>query len=168
MKIKLKKIALIAEIIGGIAILISLLFVGIQFRENTKDTKSTNASATMAALANWYIAIGNNSESSEIYYNFMADPDAMTPEQWFQAVMSTHGIFIVFQNSYYLSKEGTLDAEMQNALTSVMLGVLDQPGFELYWEQRKSFFFKDFREYMQDIIENGQPIKSVYKDISKK
>jgi len=167
MKIKLKKIALIAEILGGIAILISLIFVGIQFKENTVATKSQNASTTMAALANWYIAIGNNSESSELYYNFMADPEAMTPEQRFQVVMSTHGIFIIFQNSFYLSKEGTLDSEMQNALTSVMLGILDQPGFKFYWEQRKSFFFKDFREYIEDIIEYGEPINSIYKDIPK-
>ena len=144
MKIKLKKIALIAEILGGIAILISLIFVGIQFKENTVATKSQNASTTMAALANWYIAIGNNSESSELYYSFMADPEAMTPEQRFQVVMSTHGIFIIFQNSFYLSKEGTLDSEMQNTLTSVMLGILDQPGFKFYWEQRKSFFFQRF------------------------
>ena len=70
MNFKLKKIALIAEIFGGIAILISLIFVGIQFKENTKATKSANATATMSAVANWYVAIGNNSESSALYYNF--------------------------------------------------------------------------------------------------
>ena len=47
MKFKLKKIALIAEIFGGIVILISLIFVGMQFKENAKATKSANASATM-------------------------------------------------------------------------------------------------------------------------
>lgn len=56
---------------------------------------------------------------------------------------------------------------MQNALTSVMLGILDQPGFKFYWEQRKSFFFKDFREYIEDIIKYGEPINSIYKDIPK-
>jgi len=167
MTYNLNEIALIAEVFGGIAILISLIFVGIQFKENTKATKSANATATMAAMANWYFAIGNNSESSKLYYNFMADPDAMTPEQRFQAVMSTHGVFIIFQNSFYLSKEGTLDSEMLKSLTSALLGVLNQPGFKFYWEQRKSFFFKDFRVYIEDIIEHGEPINSVYKDVPK-
>lgn len=164
---QLKKIALIAEIFGGIAILISLIFVGIQFKENTKATKSANATATVAAMANWYVEIGNNSESSELFYNFMADPDLLTPQQRFQAVMNSHGLFVIFQNSFYLSKEGTLDSEMQQSLTSAMLGVLDQPGFKFYWEQRKLFFFKDFREYIEDIIKNGKPINSVYKDMDK-
>jgi len=167
MKFKLKKIALIAEVFGGIAILISLIFVGVQFSENTKATKSANASATMSAMANWYVQIGNNSQSSELFYNFMADPNALTPQQRFQAVMNLHGLFVIFQNSFYLSKEGTLDSEMQNSLTSAMLGVLDQPGFEFYWENRKLFFFKEFRLYIEDIIANEEAINSVYKDIPK-
>ena len=167
MKYKLKNIALFAEIFGGIAILISLIFVGIQFKENAKATKSANASATVAAMANWYVELGNNKESSEQFYNFMADPEALTPQQRFQCVMNAHGIFIIFQNSYYLTKEGTLDSEMQNSLTSVILAVVEQPGFKFYWEQRKSFFFKDFREYIEDIIKNGKSINSVYKDIPK-
>ena len=146
---------------------ISLIFVGLQFKENAKATKSANASATIASLANWYIELGNNKESSELFYNFMADPDALTPQQRFQAVMNGHALFIIFQNSYYLTKEGTLDSEMQNSLTSVMLAVVDQPGFNFFWEQRKSFFFKEFRFYVDDILINGEPIKSIYKDITK-
>lgn len=167
MKFKLKKIALIAEIFGGIAILISLIFVGIQFKENAKATKSANASATVAAMANWYVEIGNNSESSELFYNFMANPDVLTPQQRFQAVMNLHGLFVIFQNSYYLSKEGTLDSEMQNSLTSVMLGAKDQLGFNFFWEQRKSFFFKEFRLYVEDILINGESINSIYENTSK-
>ena len=167
MKFKLKKIALFAEIFGGIAILVSLIFVGIQFKENAKATRSSNASATIAALANWYNEIGNNSESSALFYNFMADPMSVSPQQRFQVVMNAHGVFIIFQNSFYLVKEGTLDSEMQNSLTSVILGVLDQPGFTFYWDQRKSFFFKEFREYIDDILKNGESINSVYEDIPK-
>ncbi|RLD25933.1 MAG: hypothetical protein DRI75_12610 [Bacteroidetes bacterium] len=167
MKYKLKNIALFAEILGGIAILISLIFVGIQFKENAKATKSANASATVAALANWYVEMGNNSESSELFYNFMADPDALTSQERFQAVMNSHGLFIIFQNSFYLVKEGTLDSEMQNSLTSAMLGAVGQPGFKFFWEQRKSFYFKDFRLYIEDLIKNGEPMKSIYKDIPK-
>ena len=167
MKIKLKKLALIAEILGGFAVLISLIFVGIQFKENAKATKSANASATISALGNWYQQIGNNKESSELFYEFMASPDSLTPQQRFQAVMNVHGIFIIFQNSYYLSKEETLDSEMRNAITSVILGVKEQPGFAFYWEQRKSFFFEEFREYIENVMANNQSIPSVYKDISK-
>ena len=47
MKYRLKNIALVAEIFGGIAILISLIFVGFQFKENTKATRSATATSTI-------------------------------------------------------------------------------------------------------------------------
>jgi hypothetical protein len=50
MKYNLKKIALITEIVGGIAIVISLLFVGMQFKENTKATRSATALATVSEM----------------------------------------------------------------------------------------------------------------------
>ena len=100
MKFNLKKFALIVEILGGFAIVISLIFVGIQFKENAIATKSANASATVAAMADWYVTMGNNIESSTLFYNFMADPDALTPQERFQAVMNSHGLFIIFQNSF--------------------------------------------------------------------
>ncbi len=167
MKFRLKELALLAEILGGIAILISLTFVGMQFKENAKATRSANASATIATLADWYNDIGNNSESSELFYNFMADPDVLTPQQRFQAVMHLHGLFVIFQNSFYLTKEGTLDSEMQNSLTSVILGGKDQPGFRFYWEKRKSYFYNEFRDYVEDLIVNGEALNSIYIDIPK-
>ena len=53
MKYNLKKIALVAEIFGGIAILNSLIFVGIQFKENTKATRSATALATVSEMTSW-------------------------------------------------------------------------------------------------------------------
>ncbi len=64
MKYTLKKIALITEIIGGIAILISLIFVGFQFRENTIATKSATANAANAITVSWYTQTGNSAQSS--------------------------------------------------------------------------------------------------------
>ena len=54
MKYSLKKIALITEIIGGVALFLSLIFVGIQFKENTTATKSATANAANAITVSWY------------------------------------------------------------------------------------------------------------------
>ena len=81
MKYKLKNIARIAEIFGGIAILISLIFVGIQFKENTKATRSATATATISTMASWYSEIGNNQQSSTLLYKFLMTPDSIPNEQ---------------------------------------------------------------------------------------
>jgi ABC-type antimicrobial peptide transport system permease subunit len=142
----------LGEMIGGIAIVFSLIYVGAQIRQNTKATKSATANATIATTTAWYTAIGNNKQSSTLMWNYFADPYPLSPEEKLQFVMNLHGLFMSFQNSYYLVTEGTLEKRIQESMTEVIVGVKDQPGFQLFWEQRKSIFFKEFRDYVESIL----------------
>ena len=74
MKYSLKKIALITEIIGGIALFISLIFVGVQFRENTTATKSATANAANAITVSWYTETGNSKQSSQLLWELYKGP----------------------------------------------------------------------------------------------
>ena len=111
MEYNLEQIALIVEIIGGITIIISLLFVGLQLKESAKATRSATAATTVSELTTWYSNLGNSEQGSFVFWNFMTKPDSLTPEKRFQAIVNIHGIMLTWQNSFYLVKEGTLDKE---------------------------------------------------------
>ena len=125
MKYSLKKTALIIEIIGGISIIISLLFVGIQLRESSKATRSATAASTVSEVTSFYSNLGNNTEGSHIFYEFMMRPDSLSPSERFQAVMNSHGIMLTIQNSYYLVEEGTLDEKIKESLVASIYAVKD-------------------------------------------
>lgn len=152
MKIKLKKFALIIEILGGFAILISLIFVGIQLRENTRATRSSTATATIGTMTNWYVTMGTDAETSSAFWKFLSNPESLEKEEQLQHIYILHGLLLTFQNSYYLAKEGTLDERIPESLNQVIIGVKDQPGFQMYWKSRKSIFFKEYRDYVDEIM----------------
>jgi hypothetical protein len=158
MKYTLKKVALLTEIIGGIAIVVSLIFVGIQFRDNTIATKSATANAANNIVISWYKDIGNNTQSSTLFLKFMGNPNLLTTEERYQSIMLLHAAMLGLQNSFYLEEEGTLDNEIHESLTSVLIGVKDQPGFQLFWKTRKSIFFKEFRDYINNVLESDKVI----------
>jgi len=156
MKYDLKKAALITEIVGGIAILVSLIFVGAQFKENTKATKSATATQTVATMTTWYSSIGNNVESATLFWKFMAQPESFTQEERYPHLMNIHGLWLSFQNSYYLAKEGTLDSRIHDSITAVLNSAKSQPGFQLYWDLRKNTFFEEFRDYVEETLNSDQ------------
>ena len=166
MKDRLQKISIITEIVGAVAIVISLIFVGIQFTENTKATKSATAVSTVATISSWYTEMGNNQQSSTLFWNFMADPETLTSEERFQVIISLHGLFLTFQNSYYLSQEGTLDSRIQESITKSAIGVKDQPGFRLFWKLRRELFFPEFQKHIDDIVDTDIGIsEGMYKSV---
>ena len=64
------------EILGGIAILNALVFVGIQLKENTKATKSSTATVTIDTMTNGYVTTGASEETSSSFYRILADPES--------------------------------------------------------------------------------------------
>jgi len=155
MKGKLQEYALWAEIISAIAIVISLFYVGLQLGDNTKATLSASASASSATTQDWYLTIGSNPSSSKIWIRGMSNPETLNEDEWVQFVFLSTAIMQSFQNSYYLAQEGTLDTEVQKAITETLLITKDQPGFKLYWSQRKSTYQESFRNYVDEYIMHG-------------
>ncbi len=167
MKYTLKKVALLTEIIGGIAIVISLIFVGIQFKENTKATKSATANAANAITVAWYVETGNSAQSSQLLWNYIKNPKSITSKaEKYQVTILLHGLILSFQNNYYLANEGTLDQNVQESLTASISAIKNQPGFHDYWENRKSLFFEEFRDYITSILESdSEVIEGIYENL---
>ena len=157
MKIKNETLKL-TEVLGAIAVALSLIFVGVQISENTRATKSAMASAMVDTTSAWYVELGSNDQSSAILFNWLTDPDSLTAEERFQATMNLHGLFLVFQNSFYLVDEGTLENEVLHSLTQVVIGVKDQPGLLNYWKQRRYVFSERFQEYVDAIIATNKVV----------
>lgn len=155
MKLNLTDWASIAEVVGAIAIVISLIYVGVQVNDSTRAVRSATANATSTAISSWYSDIGTSLQASEVFMKGIANPESLTPVETAQFIYLTHGLFFQYQGAYYLAEEGTLDTELQQSLVNTLLGVREQPGFLMYWEQRGSLFQPGFKAFVDDVIANG-------------
>ena len=152
MKFKLSDLASIAEIIGGFAVVISLIYVGVQVNDSAGAVRSASANDANVAVQNWYMQIGSDRPSSELFYEALTSEKALSNHEEFQFLMMMHGVFLAFQNSYLLAEEGTIDVELRDGLTRVVLGIKDTPGFRRYWRQRRGYLHSDFANYLDQLL----------------
>lgn len=154
MRSRLADMAHLAEIVGALAVVVSLVYVGIQVRDSVGASRSASVNDANVALQSWYLEVGTNQQASSLFYRGLMSPEALpTVEEEFQFLMTFHGVFLAFQNSYWLTQEGTLDPELLEALTAAILGVKDTPGMRRYWRQRKSYLNASFAEYVEQLLE---------------
>jgi hypothetical protein len=156
LKLKLSELANIAEVIGAFAVVISLVYVGVQVTDNTRAMRSATASATSDAISSWYGDLGGNLQASTIMLNGISNPKSLSREEMAQFIYLVHGLLLQYQYAYYLSREQTLDPGLQQSLTYNLLGVREQPGFVLFWQQRREVFEPGFRAFVDDLIETGE------------
>lgn len=144
--------ASVAEIVGGIAVIVSLIYVGLQVNDSTSAIRSSAASDATTAMQSWYLEMGRNRQASDIWYDAMTSAEPLPAKDEFQFMMSMHTAILGMQNSYLLSKEGTLDAEFREAVTTAIVAVKDMPGMQRYWTQRRGFFHTGFAEYVDELL----------------
>ena len=152
MKLKLSELASIAEIIGAFAVVISLMYIGVQVNDSAGAVRSASANDANVALQNWYLQIGSDQQTSELFYEALTSEEALSNQEEFQFLMMFHGVFLAFQNSYLLAQEGTIDVELLESLTSAILGVKELPGMRRYWRQRKSYLHSGFADYVDQLL----------------
>ena len=152
MKFKLSELASIAEIVGGFAVVVSLIYVGLQVNDSASAVRSASANDAAVATQNWYLEIGSNQQTSNLWWKAITSEEALSNEEEFQFLMMTHAAFLAFQNSYLLAEEGTIDSELREAITSAILAVKDLPGMVRYWRPRKSYLHADFVVYVDELF----------------
>ena len=79
---KLRDMALLAEVVSGIAVVVSLVYVGLQVNDSTAAIRSAAASDATTTMQAWYLEMGANRQASDIWFNAMtsAEPLAANDE----------------------------------------------------------------------------------------
>ena len=151
MKRSLQDWANLAEIIGGAAIILSLVFVGLQLSENSKQVRSETAHNVTAGLQTWYNGLGVSAQASANWRKGMTAPQELSPDEAVQFLMAVHSVMFIYQTMYFLGTEGTLDEEMNRAMSSALRAAVPAPGFTWYWNQRSGYFTNEFQSLISQI-----------------
>ncbi len=142
----------LGELIGGIAIIGSLIYVGVQVNDSASATRSAVENDASGSMQSWYQEMGSNRQASEVWFNALTSSEPLSTQDEFQFMMMFHAVFYALQNSYLLTQEGTLDAEYRDAVSSTILAVKDLPGFDRYWRQRRRLLHGGFAEYVDGLL----------------
>jgi len=112
-KEKLQEYALIAEIIGSLAIVASLVFVGVQVQQNTNLTKANAYRETIKELADWREFVGSDSESIGCYRAyFNLENDTFDATLCDKMGIVVNNIFEIYETAYFDNLYGFIgDAE---------------------------------------------------------
>jgi hypothetical protein len=148
----LEQLGLIANIVGAIAIVITLVYLAIQIKDNARSSRSAAVTDATTAMQAFYQELGSNPATSKLFLDAVTNPDSLSQQDQFQFVMLMHSCFLGFQRSFFLAREGTLDVALRDSIGTAMQAVNRSPGMHLYWRQRKAYFQPEFVEWVESLL----------------
>lgn len=148
----LEQLGLIANIVGAISIVVSLLYLAIQIKDNARSSRSAAVTDATTAMQAFYQELGSNPASCKLFLEAVTNPNALSEQDQFQYVMLMHSCFLGFQRSFFLAREGTLDVALRDSIGTAMHAINRTPGMHLYWRQRKAYFQPEFVDWVEGLL----------------
>jgi hypothetical protein len=105
---KSDKAKIVVEAGGAIAVLLGLVFVGLELRQNTEAVEAATFQALTDASSNYILSIASDPELNRIVTAGYADADTLNDPERARFFMVTRSYWVRMQNVYSQWQRGTL------------------------------------------------------------
>jgi len=154
----LSDLASIGSLISGVAVLISLVYLGLQMRQSARHSQALiqqgRASRTMEILTRW--AEFDWSDGMDACVS--GSPD-VSPRDLRRFISLMRAYFVNYEDSFIQHSEGLLEgaafANVEAALRTTMTG----PGHRAAWQVVRGAFDRAFQDYMDGVIGDTEGVQ---------
>ena len=156
-KLRLSEWASIAEVVGAVGVVISLIYVGIQIRANTDEIRATNRHQLIGRAHSATTSIASNPEIAVAISKLSTDEE-LTPAEEVQFGYFIRSMMYDVQEAYLLKQEGRLDEGYWKTRSALFSSMMFQDLARSIYESNKNLgvLHEDFVSWADGILEYKQ------------
>ena len=148
----LEELYYVSQIVAVIGIFGSLVFVGLQIRQNTRATRAASHNAVSNSLNEINRMFAETADLTRIWLAGMSDRQALTPEERWRFDATARAYMHVCETMYIQASLGTGDKGVLQAEEEGIRVVFGAPGIREWWGENPYGFCKEFRTYVTKLI----------------
>jgi len=140
----------IGEIIGALAVVISIVYLSTQIRSNTRATKASagfEAAHSWATTNEWVVDLDPKFKARAVEsYRPDANWNEFTPEERTDISLMHRSLFQKLEGQYYLLKYGYLDEGIWKSRSKWAASLVSLPFYREWWiqEQQQHIYSDEF------------------------
>ncbi len=151
--LNLEDLGNLGEFVGAIAVVVTLAYLALQIRQNTRALGHAEQRAILEDGNNWRANLIQDPKIAEIYRKGLLDPNALDPIEKLRFRMLLDALFVTWLYGFRAGRLTGYDGR------SYVRGTLARPGGAQYWSDHKANFDPEFVQYIDNLApkddENG-------------
>ena len=146
-------IGAIGELLGGIVVVVSLVFLAIQIRRNTQALQLGVAEETNRSFST-YLAMFTQPGVSRVYRVGLASPSELDDDELvtFNAVISMLFNHLVYTQTL---RSSGMSLSNERGVNTAAMYVLRQPGGQQWWRRFRVSYNESFRTYVDSLLSDS-------------
>jgi hypothetical protein len=143
----------VAEAIGAIGVIVTLMYLAVQIRSNTQTVRATAFQEMDEGIRALNLVLAQDAELSRIWTNGLSDFDSLRGEEKVRFAGIANVFLRCIQNAEFQFQQGTLDGAVQASWLQQLRMVCQMPGFGTWWNRNEVYLYlPDFQELVERFI----------------
>ncbi len=145
-------IGAIGEIIGALAVFLTLVYLALQIRQNTKAIQASAIDSGISKLNDVRESLYENGDLTRIYIQGIAQPADLDKESRVRFRLLLHSILLAISNIYSQTIYTGLSLSTWESQLVILERIFDSPGGRWFWKEYRLEFEESFREKVDEIL----------------
>ena len=145
----------IGEIIGALAVFLTLIYLALQIRQNTKAVQASAVDASISKVTSVRQSIYDSAEIAGIYIAGLANPDDLDELSRTRFRLLMHNILLAISNIYSQTNFTGLSSSMWESQLVLLRRVVTSPGGQWFWKEYQLEFDETFRGQIEAILRDA-------------
>lgn len=138
-----------AEIIEAVVIIVSLIYLALQVKQNTQTTRAAAAQAQVDAYASVISPMAQSKDGARAWFIGMQDTNNLKDEEIVMFYAQANMFFRMVKSSYYQHKVGALEPQLWEGMERLTMQFQSQKGVQQFLEIRGHCLSNEFRGWLE-------------------
>ena len=145
-------IGAIGEVVGSIAVIVTLIYLATQIRQNTRSVQSAAIDTTANVSIATRQSIYTSAELSNIWNRGMADPKSLDDDERLRFRLALHNVIWGLWSQYEQAELTGVSGQVWQSTKPILRRIIGSPGGKWFWSGYKHEFAESFVQEVDGIV----------------
>jgi hypothetical protein len=145
-------IGAVGEVLGAIGVILTLVYLAVQIRQNTAMMTAQTVQASVDATQRVLLFRAEHAEVRAVLRK-ARDDEELDRDEFELLAAYLQATFMNFQARLQHNTRGVFDASVNESYEKILIDYLEGPYVQRWWDYSKALYGEEFREHCDKIIE---------------
>lgn len=145
-------IGAIAELLGAVAVFLTLIYLALQIRQNTRAVRSSAVDASIKSVMDVRVMLAQGSELADIFLRGNSDPDSLNPTEGLRYRLLLQNVTWSAWNVYSQAK--SFETGIWKSQELMMRNLFGTPGGRRFFSEYGKVIDNDFKLEIEKILDD--------------
>lgn len=153
---ELDTLAKLGEFVGGFFVVVSLVYLAHQVRQNTRSLRTENYARVLDRMSALQAQLSADSELNRIVVVGAGRPEALERQERVRFGWAMYELFGAAEFMYHQAVQKALPAEVWTRWQKTVAWWFSHPGIRTWWDNKPTPLSSDFESFVEDLLRSHQ------------